>query len=154
MSKDYIETEVDKIIQDKTLDFPKNMAMACAWILGNFKGISLKVLDLRNATSLADYFVIASATNLTQARSMADAICKQMQKHEHETLSKEGIAGSDWILLDFGDIIVHIFQEISRDIYNLEDLWREATPIEIPQHYYFSEEAQSGEEKKENLDYF
>ena len=72
MSKEYIEKHVNEIMGDKSITFPKTMAMASAWILGNLKGVNLKVLDVSRSSSLSDYFVLCSASNLTQAQSMAD----------------------------------------------------------------------------------
>ncbi|MCO4795351.1 MAG: ribosome silencing factor [Bacteriovoracaceae bacterium] len=153
MSKEYIEKHVDEIMKDKEIAFPKSMAMASAWVLGNLKAVNLKVLDVSKTSSLSDYFVLCSATNFTQAQSMAQEVLVQLKRHDYQALSKEGWSGdSDWILLDMGDIIVHIFLEISRDVYDLDNLWSDSMPVEIPQEYYFSEEAEtvSAEEK----DYF
>lgn len=143
MSNDYISKEVEKIIKDDSLEYPLNLAMAAAWICGNLKGINLKILNTKNTTSLSDYFVIASATNTTQAASMAEDVMSQLKKHGSTIRSREGLSGSDWILIDFGDILVHIFLETSRDVYSLESLWKDAHSVEIPQEYYFSsDEAQ------------
>ncbi|EQC45857.1 iojap-like protein [Bacteriovorax sp. BSW11_IV] len=138
MSREFITKEVDKIFEDKNLSFPKNMALSAAWVLGNFKGINLKILDVSKTSSLADYYVLGSATNLTQAKSMAEEIGFQMRRRGHEVLSKEGMSDADWILIDFGDIIVHVFLESSRDVYDLDNLWTGAPTVEIPQSYYFS----------------
>lgn len=138
MSNEFVSVEVDKIMKQENLSFPKNMAMASAWICGNFKGLNLKVLDVHKTSSLSDYFVLASATNLTQAHAMADTILTNMRRHGYEALSKEGIRDSDWLLLDLGDILIHIFLDSSRDVYGLDDLWASATKVEIPQEYYFS----------------
>lgn len=150
MSKEYVAKEIDKIISDEELSFPKNMAMAAAWLLGNLKGINLKVFDVSHTSSLADYYVLASATNTTQASSMADDIVRNLKRHGMSFLSKEGVNGSDWILLDAGDIIVHIFLDAAREVYALEDLWLEAKPISIPQSYYFSSEDAEAAEKLDN----
>lgn len=150
MSKEYVNKEIDKIINDNELSFPQNMAMAAAWLLGNLKGINLKVFDVSHTSSLADYYVLASATNTTQATSMADDIVRSLKRHKMEFLSKEGMQGSDWILLDAGDIIVHIFLEAAREVYGLEELWQEAKQIKIPQSYYFSSEDAEAAEKLDN----
>lgn len=147
MSKEFVDKEIDKIIQDKDFSFPKNMAMAAAWLLGNLKGINLKVFDVSHTSSLSDYYVLASATNTTQASAMADDITRSLKRHGMNFLSKEGMHGSDWILLDAGDIIIHIFLEAAREVYGLEDLWLEAKPIAIPQSYYFSSEDAEAAEK-------
>lgn len=152
---EYIKKHVDEIMENKQFEYPLNMAMAAAWICGNYKGINLKVLDLTEMSSLADYFVFATATNPTMAKSISDEVSVQLKRHGANVLSKEGIQDTDWILLDLGDIIVHIFQTMARDIYDLDNLWSKAPRIEIPNEYYMSEpdtEAKSG--KKDDLDYF
>lgn len=135
---EFISKNVDEIADNKNLEFPENIAMASAWILGNFKGINLKVLDMRKTTSLADYFVIASATNSSQANAMADEISKQMKRKGQTVISKEGLnQPNDWILIDLGDIIVHVFDESAREAYNIDNLWSVPT-LEIPNEYYYS----------------
>lgn len=138
MSKQYINQEVDKIIKDKNFDFPLNMAMTAAWIIGQFKGINLKILDVQKVSSLADFFVLASTSNTVQASSIAEEIVSQFKRNNLTICSKEGLEDTDWILIDAGDIIVHIFQEASREIYNLDSLWREAPSIPIPENYYMT----------------
>lgn len=158
MSKSYIETNVDQIFEEK--EFPLNMAMACCWILGNFKGINLKLLDVSKSSSLADYYILASANNPTQAQSMADEIVSQMKRKGHPTKSKEGHESeSEWVLLDLRDIIVHIFQENSRPVYDLDNLWEDAKVVEIPHSYYFSDseleqEERAQQKKDDDKDYF
>ncbi len=153
MSKEYIEKHVNEIMDDKSITFPKNMAMASAWVLGNLKAVNLKVLDVSKTSSLSDFFVLCSASNLTQAHSMADEVLVQMKRCGYQAVSKEGwSADSDWILLDMGDIIVHIFLETSRSVYDLDNLWSESRPVEIPQEYYFSSE--DAEAALDDKDYF
>lgn len=139
MNRDYVNKEVTAIIEDKTFESPLNLAMASAWIMGNFKGLNLKVLDLRNVSGIADFFVIGSASNPTQASAMAEEISHQMRLNNIEALSKEGLkTNTDWILLDYGDIIVHVFHEPSRTVYDLEHLYKNALNVDIPESYYFS----------------
>lgn len=147
MSKEFVDKEIEKIVKDPELSFPKNMAMACAWLLGNLKGINLKVLDVSHTSSLSDFYVLGSASNSTQASAMADEIIRSLKRHGMNFLSKEGTSGSDWILLDAGDVIIHIFLEAAREVYGLESLWTEARPIAIPQSYYFSSEDAEAAEK-------
>jgi len=138
MSNEYIQTEVNKILKSEEFPFPLNLAMASTWICGNLKGINLKILDVTKTSSLSDYFVLASASNSIQASAMADEVIRQLKTAGHQSISQEGKNGSDWILIDFGDIIVHIFLDFSRDVYDLDSLWKEAAPINIPTDYYFS----------------
>jgi ribosome-associated protein len=150
MSSEYVNKEVDSILSDKEFEFPQNIAMACAWILGNLKGVNLRVLDVKGMSSLTDFFIIGSAQNATQAKSMAQEISFQLRRNNIECISQEGADGGEWILLDFGDVIVHVFQELSRDYFAIEEVWKDAKMVKIPNDYYIAEdEAQNQEEDKE-----
>ena len=155
MSNEFINKEIDEIMEDKAFEFPQNSARSSAWILGNFKGTNLKVLKMSKDFSLTDFFVIGSAQNSTQSKAMADEICFQLKRYNIETRSKESDQNAEWTLLDFGDIIVHIFVEHARSTYDLESLWSNSTEIEIPQEYYFDREndLNSKSEAKSDKDY-
>lgn len=151
----YISTQISKIINDEGFEFPQNIAMASAWILGNLKGVNLKVYDVRGKSSLADFFVIGSANNTTQANAMAEEIATQLRNQGFETISREGVKkDADWTLLDFGDIIIHIFLDLSRDSYSIDELWDEATPVDIPAEYYYSDEDETEKKESTDEDYF
>jgi ribosome-associated protein len=155
MSLDYVTTEVKKIIEDKNFSDPLNKVMAAAWIMGNSKGINLKVLDLRQTSTIADFFVIGSASNPTQMSSMAEEISHQMRINETEALSREGLKQStDWILLDYGDFMAHVFSESARTIYDLDNLYKNAIVIDIPDSYYFSSPDESRTTVINDKDYF
>ncbi|WP_052590718.1 ribosome silencing factor [Halobacteriovorax marinus] len=155
MSAEFITKEVEKIVKNTEFEYPLNIAMATAWILGNFKGINLKVLDVKESSSLTDFFVLGSATNPTMAQSMADEITKQLKVHGYEVISREGSRkGDDWILLDFGDIIVHVFLDVSRSVYDLDNLWENAKEVEIPNSYYFSSDDEEKSEDATGKSYF
>lgn len=148
MSETYIGREVKKVIE--SAEYPKNMALACAWIIANFKGINIKIFDVSNFSSLCDYNIIATAENTTQAKSMVDAIQKQLKEQNLHVNSLEGLAEGEWILLDMGDFIVHIFQDLSRDMFNLEELWQEAEQVEIPNEFYYGPSEEAKKETAEN----
>lgn len=94
------------------------------------RGQNVVVLDMREQTTIFDYFVIATGTSNRQLRAMSDAIDDVMQKQfGHKRLSVEGYEDSHWILLDYGSVVIHMFDEKSRDYYRLEDLWAGATPV-------------------------
>ena len=150
MSNEYIDKQVSEILNDKELTFPLNSAMAAAWLLGNLKGVNLKIYDVSKISSLGDYYVMGSATNIRQAHAMAEMISAQLRKHGMKVVSTVGKADSDWILIDLGDILVHIFLEISRGNYNLEALWDEAEPVEIPSNYYFSDDDTATDDTDKN----
>jgi ribosome-associated protein len=97
------------------------------------KAIDLQVLDLREVTSFTDYFILCSVTNPRQGQAIADEIGKQLKDMGELPVSVEGYDPAEWILLDYGDFIVHIFAEATRSYYNLGRLWRHAKLIELPQ---------------------
>ncbi len=87
------------------------------------KGIDLKVLNISELTPIADYFVIVSGNSSTQVMAIADEVESKVLKEEEMEISKEGYRSGRWILLDLGDIIVHVFHKEERDFYDLERLW-------------------------------
>lgn len=87
------------------------------------------LLDVRGITPIADYFVIASADNERKVKSMANELDDFIEKNGLPLRSKEGMDTSRWILLDYGDIIVHLFQEEERDFYNIEKIWKDGINI-------------------------
>lgn len=88
------------------------------------KGFDLKVLNITNLTPIADYFVIVSGNSSTQVQSIADEVESKMSLEGYDFMTnKEGYQSARWILIDYGDIIVHIFHKDERDFYNLERLW-------------------------------
>ena len=107
------------------------LALAAAQEAEDNRGQNVVVLDMREQTSIFDYFVIATGTSNRQLRAMSDAIDDVLQKRfGHRRLSVEGYEDSHWILLDYGSVVVHLFDTASRDFYRLEDLWAGARPVE------------------------
>jgi len=135
MGNPYIQKEVSKIIDADI--YPKNMALAAAWIMAHFKGVNLKIYDCQESTSLCDYNIIGSAENTIQAKTMVDEIQENLKRAGARLVSLEGVTQGEWILLDMGDVIIHVFQEQARDYFDLDSLWTEQNQIEIPQEYYF-----------------
>jgi ribosome-associated protein len=91
------------------------------------KAEKLVVLNLQGLTSISDYFVFATATNERQAQALSDAVELGMKAEGRHSLSIEGYRTARWILLDYGDVIFHIFHEDARRFYGLERLWGDAT---------------------------
>ena len=135
MSDPYIANELKKVLE--SAEYPENMALASAWIIAHFKGINIKIFNVSEFSSLCDYNIIASAENTIQAKSMIHEIQKQLKEAGAEVNSLEGLADGEWILLDMCDFIIHIFQETSRDSFNLEELWSQATQVKIPNEFYY-----------------
>jgi ribosome-associated protein len=96
------------------------------------KANDIHVLDLRGVTSFADYFLICSGSNPRQNQTIADEIEKQLQEIGERPKSAEGYNSAEWILLDYGDMVVHIMSPQSRAYYDLERLWRQALTVAIP----------------------
>lgn len=152
MSSSYIQSEIQKVIESKP--YPTNISLACAWVIAHFKGINIKIVDVQETSSLCDYNIIASAENTTQARAMIDEIVKSLKEHNLDIISLEGMGDAEWILLDMGDVIIHIFQEISREVFDLDSLWHGYSQIEIPQEYYFGQAQETKKEEDSTLNYF
>lgn len=90
------------------------------------------MLDLRPVTSFADFFVICSGTNPRQNQAIADEVLGTMKARGERANSLEGYDNGEWILIDFGDIVVHVFDTKSRAYYDLDRLWRDAPEVAIP----------------------
>lgn len=100
---------------------------------GEKKAHDLVVLDLREVASFTDYFLIASGTNVRQVQAIADAVEEELRKRLRVKPARvEGYKSAEWILLDYGDFIFHVFEEKSRRFYDLERLWRDATRVSVP----------------------
>jgi len=97
------------------------------------KAVDLRVLDLREIASFAEFFVIATGANQRQVQAICDEINEQVKKQiGSRPVRIEGYSGAEWVLLDYGDFIVHIFNSDARDFYDLERLWRDARRVELP----------------------
>ena len=87
------------------------------------------LLDTRGVCAFADYFVIVSGESTRQLSAIADEIAASLKKARSEPLHKEGSAASGWMLLDYGDVVVHIFSAAQREYYHLEQVWQAARPL-------------------------
>ena len=86
----------------------------------------IRVLDLREITSFADHFVICTGSNSRQIQSIVDEIEQRLKKLGERAISIEGYDNAEWVLMDYGDYLIHVFSEKSRVYYDLERLWRDA----------------------------
>lgn len=93
-------------------------------------GKDVKVLDLRGISDIADYFLIATGNNASQVRAMADNVEEKLFKAGLKLNHSEGYTAAAWVLLDFGNILVHIFDKEQRDFYNLDRVWADAKEVE------------------------
>ena len=94
------------------------------------KGEDVHVIDISEISTLADYFIIASGTNINQVQALADNVQEVLGRAGFDTKNVEGYETGKWILLDFGDIIVHVFDSENRLFYDLERIWRDGKLID------------------------
>jgi ribosome-associated protein len=128
----------DRKVEPAQLDERVWMALAAA---AEKKAIDTVVLDLREIASFTDYFVIASGTNERQVQAISDSVVETLKQAGSPVIRVEGYKTAEWILLDYGDFVMHIFGDKARKFYDLERLWREAKRVELPPE--FSNEASS-----------
>ncbi len=94
-------------------------------------GEDIRVLELSDISSICDYFVIAGASSARQVKSISDEVEDKLAELNVFPLHKEGYQTGGWILMDYGDIVIHLFHEEERAFYNLERIWKDATVINI-----------------------
>ena len=107
------------------------LAKEAAAILDNKKAEQVSILGIEDVTVIADYFVIATGNNSTHVKSLADEVEFKLKEKGIRTSHIEGHDSNSWILLDYSDIIVHIFSKEARNFYDLERLWKDAKVIDI-----------------------
>ena len=95
------------------------------------KAENIKVLDLREVTSFTDRFVICSVSNPRQGQAVCDEIHKSLKDTGELPVSMEGYSTGEWILMDYGDFLVHVFSTTARSYYDLERLWRHAKQVNL-----------------------
>lgn len=94
--------------------------------LSDKKASNIELLDVSKQTSLGDYFVVASCQSSVQVRACVDEVEEQLEELGIVVLHKEGYSAGSWILMDYGDVIVHVMQQEMREFYGIERLWDEA----------------------------
>lgn len=99
--------------------------------LDSKKAEDIKVIKVGDLTVIADYFVITDGTSFTQTKALADEAEYKMQENGVVPNRVQGNNGSNWVIIDYGDIVVHVFSKEQRDFYNLERLWRDGEDIDI-----------------------
>jgi len=112
----------------------KKIADKAYEILEDKKAVDLEIIDISEVSVLADYFIICSGTSTTHNRTLADELAFKMGEAGYNMIHMEGYESARWILLDFGDLVVHIFHKEDRSFYNLERLWSDGkfrTPDEL-----------------------
>jgi ribosome-associated protein len=103
-------------------------------VLEDAKTQNIAVLDVRKISDFTDYMVIATGTSNRHVQSSADKVAETLRDHGVRRVGIEGQQLGDWVLIDFGDVVVHIMREQTRDFYNLEKLWSDARRVEPGKH--------------------
>ena len=109
----------------------KEMAQLACKAIDDKKGKDIKVIDIHEVSVIADYFVIASASNQNQAQAIVDNVEEQLGRAGFEAKQVEGTRNSSWVLMDYGDMIVHVFDEENRLFYDLERIWRDGKVLDM-----------------------
>jgi ribosome-associated protein len=107
------------------------IARLCSEGADSKKAFDILILDLRSLTQIADYFVICSGSNTTQVSAIADGIGHTLAKEGIRYSHVEGEQDANWVLMDYGDVVVHIFEEQTRAYYSLEKLWGDSPRIPV-----------------------
>ena len=111
---------------------PKEIAILAAKALDSKKGEDIKVMEVTALTTLADYFVICTGASSTQITALCDAVEERLEKEaEEKPLHREGHRGGTWVLLDYGCVVVHVFDNEARAFYSLERLWNDDIPLDL-----------------------
>ncbi len=107
----------------------RDLLLKCVELAKEKKAFDILSMEIKGISVIADYFLLLSASNPTQARAICDYVDDEMSQLDRPPLRKEGYGDARWIILDFGGLLLHIFQPLEREYYNLERLWADA-PVE------------------------
>ena len=108
----------------------EQMARLACRALDSKKGMDIKIIDIHEVSVIADYFIIASGSNQNQVQAMVDEVEEVLGRAGFEPKQIEGTKNSSWILMDYGDLIIHVFDEENRLFYDLERIWRDGNILD------------------------
>lgn len=109
----------------------REMAEIAVKALDSKKGKEIRLIRIDKITTLAEYFVICTGTSNTQINAMCDAVEKELTEKGEEPLHREGYRGGTWVLLDYGCVVVHVFNDEARKFYSLEHLWADGEEVDL-----------------------
>ena len=109
----------------------KELALRAARALEEKKGVNVRLLEVTEVTTLAEYFLICTGTSNTHVKTLCDAVEESMDACGEPLLHREGHRGGTWVLLDFGCLVVHVFTDETRQFYDLERMWNDAKPVPL-----------------------
>ena len=116
----------------------QDRALLCAAYALEKKAVNVRILRVQGISSLTDYLLLASGRSDRQVQAIAESVRLGLKKdHATPPLAVEGMNEGRWVLIDYGDVMVHVFQEPVRDFYDLDGLWSEAAEIAIPEKYHW-----------------
>ena len=108
----------------------KDLMLKAVTTLDGKKARNIKVLNISPLTTIADYFVVCSGGSTTQIKALSDALEEELEKVSVHFIGKEGFNSANWILMDYGSVVIHIFSEEMRSFYSLDRLWSDAEKID------------------------
>jgi len=108
----------------------KDMARIVYRALEDKNGEDICIIDISGISPLADYFIITSGSNDSQVKALVDHVEDEMHKAGHSQIQREGLQTGNWVLLDYGDVVVHVFDTENREFYHLERIWSDGKRIE------------------------
>jgi ribosome-associated protein len=109
-------------------------AIQCAALALDKKALDVKILEIQRISTIADYLVLATGSSDKQTQAIAESVRQGLKKFG-KPLDIEGVKEGNWVIIDYGDVILHVFKEDMRRYYNLDDLWAAAPLVEIPAQY-------------------
>ncbi|CAN5657313.1 ribosome silencing factor [soil metagenome] len=122
-------TQRSQAISTTTEEDIRDYAITIADVLADTPANHTRVMDIRSISTLADFFVISSGENERQLRAITRQLTEELASRQARPSKIEGDAASGWILIDYGDVVVHVFSDELRSFYNLEELWQDAPVV-------------------------
>lgn len=113
------------------MDISREMTKLAIAALEDKKAEDIRIIDITEVSVLADYFIIASGSNTSQIQALTDSVEEKLGRAGYHMKQVEGYDSANWVLMDFGDIIIHIFDKENRLFYNLERIWRDGKAVEL-----------------------
>lgn len=113
----------------------KEMTQLAIKAIEDKKGNDIKIIDIHEVSVIADYFIIASGSNPNQVKTLADNVEEILGRAGYDLRQTEGYGTASWILMDYNDIIVHIFSEEDRSFYDLERIWRDGKEVDVSEFH-------------------
>ena len=112
------------------MDIKESASLAVS-VLDEKLAEDIRIIDISKVSTLGDYFIIATGKNVNHVRALSDYVSETLDKKKVFCKQSEGYQNANWILMDYGDFIIHLFDKESREYYNLERIWRDADFIEL-----------------------